>query len=112
MKPVLQKHPFCGDFSIIKNLRLTSISYFSKLSVVYLLVFSSTLLLNFNALSVEVNSQQVPVKKVVLVTAKSATSKIVKGKANGKKSKKSVVIKKDTLNDVDPASASSPLYNN
>ena len=112
MKPITQKQPFFDDFSIIKNIGLIPFSSFSKLSIVLFLFFSSTLLLSFNAFSVELSNQQIPVKKVVLATTKSTPSKIVKGKTKGKKSKKSVVIKKDTLKDVDPASASSPLYNN
>jgi hypothetical protein len=107
MKPILQKQPIFGDFSITKSIRLTSIS---RLSIVFLIFLSLTLLLNLDALSVELNSQQVPVKKAVPAPTKSASPKILKGKA--KRSKKSVVIKKDTLKDIDPATANSPLYNN
>ena len=109
MTPVSQKQPFCGDFSIIKSISSTSALSFSRLFIALLLIFSSTLLLNFSVFSAELNTQQVPVKKAIPSIAKRASPKIVKGKA---KSKKSVVIKKDTLKEIDPTSASSPLYNN
>lgn len=112
MKPVSKKQPFCGDFSIIKSLPLTSISYFSKLFIIFLLVFSSTLLLNFKVSSAESNSQQVPVKKALPALKKTTSSKTVKGKIKVQKNKKRVVIKKDTLKDIDPTSVGSPLYNN
>lgn len=108
MKLTTQKTPFCDEFSIIKSVRSASISSFSKLFIAFLLIFSS----NFDALSVESNNQQVPVKKTVPTPAKSASSKKVKSKVKGKKTKKSVIVKKDTLLDIDPASTKSPLYNN
>ncbi len=110
MKLIPQKKSFCGDSYIIKSIYLTSISSFSKLFIVFLLFISSILLLSFNAFPVVFNHQQVPVKKVAPIAAKSAFPKTVKSKA--KKSKKSVIIKKDTLRDFDPASISSPLFNN
>ena len=112
MKPISKKQMFRGDFSIIESLRLTSISYFSRLFIAFLLVFSSTVLLNFNAFSAEFKSQQVTVKKATPAATKIGLPKIVKGKIKGKKNKKRVVIKKDTLKDIDPASISAPLYNN
>lgn len=112
MKPISKKQPFCDDFSIIESLRLTSTSYFSRLFIVFLLVFSSTLLWSFNAFSVEFNSQQVTVKKAIPAATKIVPPKILKGKIKGKKNKKRVIIKKDTLKDIDPSSISSPLYNN
>ena len=112
MKPTTQKQPFYGDFYIIRSISLASTSIFSRLIVVFLLIFSSTLLLSFNTLAMEKNNQQLPVKKVTSTPAKRASpSKIVKSK-KAKKSKKSVVVKKDTLLDIDPATANSPLYNN
>lgn len=112
MKRITQKQPFYGDSHIIRSIRLASISIFSKLIVVFLLIFSSTFLLSFNTLAVEKNSQQLPVKKVTPTPAKrTSSSKIVKSK-KVKKSKKSVIVKKDTLLDIDPATANSPLYNN
>lgn len=110
MKTIIQKQPFFGDFSFIKSISLASIPPFSRLLLLCLLVFSSTLLLNFNAIAVVKSSQQVPVKKVTQNPLKSASpSKTVKSN-KGKKGKKSIVIKKDTLFDIDPASAKSPLY--
>jgi hypothetical protein len=112
MKLATQKQSFCGDFYITKTNRLASISSFSRLFIVFLSIFSSTLLLNFETLAVEKSNQQVPAKKATPTPVKSASSsKIVKGK-KGSKSKKSVVIKRDTLLDIDPASVKSPLYNN
>ncbi len=113
MKLISQKQPFCGDFYIIRSIRFASISSFSRSLVVFIFVFSSSLFSSLNAVAVEKNNQQVPAKKVTPTPAKSAsTTKIVKGKKKVGKSKKSVVIKKDTLNDIDPASSNSPLYNN
>ena len=112
MKRTTQKQPFYGDFYITISIRLASTSIFSRLIVVFLLIFSSTLLLNFNTLAVEKNNQQLPVKKVTSTPAKrTSSSKIVKSK-KVKKSKKSVVVKKDTLLNIDPTTANSPLYNN
>jgi hypothetical protein len=112
MKLITQKQPFCGDFYIIRSIRLASISSFSKLFITLLFIFSLMLLLNFDTLAVKKNSQQVPVKKVITTPAKNqSSSKIMKGK-KGSKSKKRVVIKKDTLLDIDPTSTKSPLYNN
>lgn len=112
MKLTTQKKPFCGDFHIIKGIHLASFSSISRIFVVSLLIFSSTLSLHSNAFAIEEIDQQVPAKKVTSTFAKSTSStKIVKSKKDGKR-KKSVVIKKDTLKDIDPASSSSPLYNN
>jgi hypothetical protein len=108
MKPITRKPPFYGDFSIIKSIRITSIS---RLFVVFLLFFSSTLSLSFNALATKKNSLQVPAKKTTSTPAKIvSSSKIVKSK-KVRKSKKSIIVKKDTLRDIDPATANSPLYN-
>ena len=108
MKLITQKQPFCGDFYIIKSTISAPISSFSGLLIVFLL----TLFLNYNAFAAEKNDQQIPVRKTIVAPVKKVpSSKIVKGK-KGKNGKKSVVIKKDTLIDVDPASANSPLFNN
>ena len=113
MKLITQKQPFLGDFSIIKSNHLASIFSNSRLLItICLLLFSSILSLSFNAFSSEITNQQVPAKKAVPVAAKSTSAKIIKGKAKGKKNKKSVVVQKDTLKDIDPATTSSPLYNN
>lgn len=112
MKHISRKNSFCGDFSIIKSIFSTSTPCFSRLFIAFLLIFSSTLLFNFSVLSAELNTQQVPVKKTIPSIAKKTSPKIIKSKVKSKKNKKSVVIKKDTLRDIDPASVSSPLYNN
>ena len=52
------------------------------------------------------------VKKAIPAATKIVPPKIVKGKIKGKKNKKRVVIKNDTLKDIAPSSISSPLYNN
>ncbi len=112
MKRTTQKLLFYGDFYIIKNIRLASLSIFPRLIIAFLLIFSSTMLLSFDTLAVEKNNQQLPVKKTTPTPEKrTSSSKIVKSK-KVKKSKKSVVVKKDTLLDIDPATASSPLYKN
>jgi hypothetical protein len=112
MKLISKKQPFCGNFYIITIIRFASISSFSRLLVVFIFVFFSSLFSNFNTLAVDKDNQQVPAKKVTPTPAKSAsTTKIAKVKKVSR-SKKSVVTKKDTLTDLDPASASSPLYKN
>ena len=112
MKFATQKQPFFGDSYVIESIYLASISCIQRLIFTFLFVFSSTFFLNFNAFSFEKNSLQVPVKKSIPTPTKSISSKTVKSKAKGAKSKKNVVVKKDTLIDIDPATASSPLYNN
>jgi hypothetical protein len=100
------------------NIRNKNASFFDGLKVFYntfdLPNFSSkmkltTLFLSFFsiiAFDIEANNQQVPAK------AKTAVVKPLpaKGKAKTKKAKK-VVIKKDTIPDIDPANVNSPLYN-
>ena len=108
MKLTTQKQPFFGDFYIIKRIRLASISSLSRYVIVFLLAF----FLNFNIFAVEKNDKQTPVKKTIVAPLKSPVpSKTAKAK-KGKNGKKSIVSKKDTLNNADPASANSPLYNN
>lgn len=111
MKLTTKKQMFLDDFSIIKINYLASFISNSRLLTVILLLFSSTLSINFNAFSNEVSNQHIPVKKVNPVSTKNVSPKITKRKAKGKKNKKSIVVKKDTLKDIDPASANSPLFN-
>jgi hypothetical protein len=112
MKLITQKPPFCSDFSITKGINSASISSISRCLLVILSIFFSVLLFNSNSLAIDKNSQQVPTKKSTPASTKSTSpSKIVKSK-KGSKSKKSIVVKKDTLRDIDPATANSPLYNN
>ena len=111
MKLLPQEQSFFGDFSIIKPINLAPISSISRLLIVLLLIFSSTISLSFGICEAEKNTRQVPVKKVPTNPVKRTVPIIVKGKVK-KKNKKSVVIKQDTLKDTDPTAASSPLYNN
>jgi hypothetical protein len=100
-----KKHSFFND-SLAMSLANCE-SYFSsnmKLLTIFLFLFSG---LCFN---MEAYSLQVPAKsKPAAATTKPANPAILKGKRKGKKIKK-VVIKKDTMPEIDPANASSPLY--
>lgn len=107
-----KKQPSDGDCSIIDRILWNSFASVSKLSIVFLLFFSSSLLVSSNAFSLAHNHQQVPVKKVTVITKKSNSSKVVKGKIKSTKPRKSTVIKKDSLQDINPASFNSPLYKN
>ena len=109
MKLITQKQSFFGDFYITRRIRLAPISSFSRSFIIVLLAFFATLFLNYSTLAIDKSNQQLPTKKPTPVATKGASSsKILKGK----KSKKRAVVKKDTLINVDPASANSPLYNN
>jgi hypothetical protein len=111
MKFIIPKQQFYGDFSTIQSIRLASNFSILRLPIVFLLFFFSILSLSFTTLAIEKNSQQVPAKKTIKTSAKRvSSSKILKGK-KGSKNKKSVVVKKDTLVDIDPASTNSPLFN-
>ena len=105
MKLITQKQLFLVDSIIIKRTIISVFPQISRLLLVLLLFFSSGLFLNINGTNFSINSYQVPAKtKVKAVTIKANKSK-------GKKVKKNVLMKKDTLREVDPASTNSPLYN-
>jgi hypothetical protein len=101
------------------NIRNKNASFLDGLTVFYdtfgKSFFSSKMKLTAFALSffsiitfhIEARSQQVPAKAKVAVVKHSVT----KGKAKTKKTKKVVVVKKDTILDIDPANVNSPLYN-
>lgn len=73
-----------------------------KLTTLFLSFFS---IITFN---IEANTQQVPAKaKAVSIVKPIANKK----KTKAKKTKKVVVVKKDTISDIDPANVNSPLYN-
>jgi hypothetical protein len=101
-----KKHSFFNDSLAILSANCES--YFShnmKTLTIFLFLFSG---LCFN---IEAYSLQVPAKaKPAVATTKPANLAVVKGKSKGKKLKK-VVIKKDTMPEIDPANTSSPLYN-
>jgi hypothetical protein len=101
-----KKHSFFNDSLAIFLANCES--YFSsnmKTLTIFLFLFSE---LCFN---IEAHNLQVPAKaKPAVATIKPANSVVVKGKSKGKKLKK-VVIKKDTIPEIDPANTSSPLYN-
>jgi hypothetical protein len=111
MKLITPIQQFYGDFSTMQSIRLASNSSILRLSIISLLFFFSILPLSFATLAIEKNSQQLPAKKTIKTAAKRvSSSKIAKGK-KGSKNKKSVIVKKDTLVDIDPASTNSPLFN-
>lgn len=112
MKATTKKQQFNDDFKIIERIHWDSFASISRLSMIALLFFSSSFLLPSNAFSVASIDKQVPVKKVVITAKKSPSSNVVKGKSKSKKRKKSNIAKKDSLQDIDPASTSSPLYKN
>lgn len=100
-----KKHSFFNDSLSISLVNCES--YFSsnmKLLTIFLFLFSG---LCFN---IEAYNLQVPAKsKSAVAIKKPAVSAVTKGKTKAKKVKK-VVIKKDTMPEIDPANASSPLY--
>lgn len=112
MKSTTKKQQFNDDFKIIERIHWDSFALISRLSMIALLFFSSSLLLPSNAFSVASIDKQIPVKKVVVTTKKSTSSKVVKGKSKSSKRKKRTVAKKDSLQDIDPTTTSSPLYKN
>jgi hypothetical protein len=101
-----KKHSFFNDSLAIFFANCES--YFShnmKLITIFLFLFLG---LCFN---IEAFSLQVPAKaKPAVTTTKPVNPAVVKGKSKGKKLKK-VIIKKDTMPEIDPANTSSPLYN-
>ncbi len=75
-----------------------------KPSQLFLLLFSGL------CFTVGASNYQVPAKpKPAVAATKSTKPAVAKGKKKGKKLKK-VIIKKDSMPDIDPANANSPLY--
>lgn len=99
-----KKLPFFNDSLVFPPAKRNPfLSPRMKLLTLFFLLFSG-LFLNIKA-----HAQQVPAK-VKVVAVKSTLSVAKKGKKKTRKLKK-VVIKKDTMPEIDPANINSPLYN-
>lgn len=99
-----KKHSFFnGSLAFFQAKAKRFLSLKMKLLTLFLSLFSG-LFLNIKAYT-----QQVPVKpKVKVAVVKPTLPLVAKGKA---KKVKKVIIKKDTIPEIDPANVSSPLYN-
>ncbi|MDZ7897979.1 MAG: hypothetical protein U5N85_08120 [Arcicella sp.] len=95
-----------GNISFINR---SSFSSFSKRINVLFLLFFSSLLLNIEAK----NIQQIPASKLKVVVANGPKSDKNKAKAKRVKTKikKAKAVPKDTISEIDPTNAGSPLYN-
>lgn len=100
-----KKHSFFDDYlSFFQTEGKPFISSKMKILTLLLLLFSGLFL------TIEAHTQQVPAKpKAKVVAMKSASPATTKGKKKAKKMKK-VVIKKDTMPEIDPANTNSPLF--
>lgn len=105
MKDYDKKHSFFYGFLAFSQAKFKSFqSSTMKLLMLFLVLFSG-LFSNIEALT-----QPNPAKpKARVIAIKSTSPVIAKGKKKAKKFKK-IVIKKDTMTEVDPTNASSPLY--
>ena len=101
-----KKHTFFNDSLVFSQAKSNPfLSSKMKLLTLFLLLFLGL------CSTIEANNLQVPAKpKPTVATTKSVIPAVTKGKKKAKKIKK-VVIKKDTVSDIDPANVNSPLYN-
>jgi hypothetical protein len=113
MKILTQKRSFFSDFAITKKSKNSSFCVFSRaFLLLFIFIFSS----NFSSLNASIivaTLQQKPTTKTTPKTSPS-TVKVDKDKLKARlnKNKKKVVVKKDTIRDIDPASTGTPLYKN
>jgi hypothetical protein len=110
MKTLTQNRSFFSDIFITKN---ASFSVFSKAFFLLFIITFSSNFSNANT-TIAVNIlQQKPTTKTTPKTFPS-TVKVDKDKLKARlnKNKKKAVVKKDTLQDIDPASTGTPLYKN
>jgi hypothetical protein len=113
MKISTQKRTFFSGFVITKKSKSSSFCVFSKaFLLLFIFIFSSNFS-NINASTIVEILQQ---KSTTKTTPKTSPSTVkvdkVKLKARLNKIKKKAVVKKDTLQDIDPASTGTPLYKN
>jgi hypothetical protein len=113
MKFLTQNRTFFSDLSITKNAKSSSFCRYSRAFLFLFIIIFSSNFSNVNAsITVEI-LQQKPTTKPTTNTSPS-TVKVDKDKLKARlnKRKKKAVIKKDTLQDIDPASTGTPLYKN
>jgi hypothetical protein len=110
MKNLTQKRTFFSDLSITKK---SSLCVFSKaFLLLFIIIFSSNFSNANTSIAVEI-LQQKPTTKTTPKTSPTTTKADKdKLKARLNKTKKKAVVKKDTLQDIDPASTGTPLYKN
>lgn len=101
MKPVTEKESFFTYLTVGKKTHHTSVFPLSSVILAVFLFFSLSFFSDIQATNLSVIQQKTPSK------AKAKPAKKSKAKAKGRKSN---VIRKDTLSDIDPANTSSPLY--
>jgi hypothetical protein len=101
MKPVTEKKSIFTNVTVRENTHTKASLSISKLFLSTFLFLSLSFFSDVQATNLLGTQQQTPAK------AKVKTVKKAKGKTKGKKSN---VIRKDTLSDIDPANTSSPLY--
>jgi hypothetical protein len=113
MKISTQKRSFFSDFAITKKSKNSSFCVFSKaFLLLFIFIFSSNFS-SINASTIVEILQQKPTTKTTPKTSPTAV-KVDKDKLKTRlnKTKKKAVVKKDTLQDIDPASTGTPLYKN
>ncbi len=108
MNILAQKRLVFSDLYIIKKSKILSFYTFSKVfPLLFMIIFSS----NFSNASIVL--QQKPTTKTTPKPS-SSTTKVDKDKLKARlnKNKKKAIVKKDTLQDIDPANTGTPLYQN
>lgn len=101
MKPVPKKNSFFTDLPVRKNRHHNALFSLSSLFLAVFLFFSLSFFSEVKATNLSVVQKPTPTK------TKAKTAKKGKAKTKGRKSN---LIRKDTLSDIDPANTSSPLY--
>ncbi len=112
MKFLTQKRQFFSDSSITKNAQ----SALSKVIFILSFFLFSSNCPNIKASNIAEILQQKSTTKTTPKTspATTKTTKVDKDKLKARlnKAKKKAVVKKDTLQDIDPANTGTPLYQN
>jgi hypothetical protein len=113
MNPQTQKLRFFSDLYVIRKSKIVSFRIVFNTVLLFFLFFVSGNFLKVNASSVLATLQQKPTTKTSPKTS-APTSKVDKNKLKTRlnKDKKKPVIKKDTLQDIDPANVGTPLFKN
>lgn len=109
MKILTQKRRFFSDLSFTIKTKKA----FSKAILLFSLFIFSSNFSNLNASTIVEILQQKPTTKTAPKTSPS-TKKVDKDKLKSRlnKTKKKVVVVKDTLQDIDPANSGTPLFQN
>jgi hypothetical protein len=113
MNPQTQKFKFFSDFYVIRKSKIVSFRLAFNAILLFFLFIVSGNFVDVNASSVLVTLQQKPTTKTIPKASAPAT-KVDKNKLKARlnKDKKKSVIKKDTLQDIDPANVGTPLFKN